>query len=496
MLVFNNTINSHMKNIRIYMICLVLFAIQSCDGILDVAPEFSKEGSQIFKSLEDYEYALTGAYALFRQVGYYGSGGQTTSTWGNLPDMMATDLVRTSEDLANWQTQVNWTYTANEDVIRVAWLAAYSVVAQANLTLRNIEQFSSTQQKAVNRIKGQALAIRGLAHFDIFRFWAESYERNSTAFGIPYIESVDVTHKPSRLSVSASYDKMFTDLETAELLLTDIDRPVNGANTRAYLDLIGVRAILARLNLYAKDYEKAESYASSVIAEIGLANRATFPSIWNDVTSLEVIWSVAFNLGEGSPSSGLHLSSTNRNRFKPSSFLESTYDVNNDIRYTSYFATRVLGGTPRRIVSKFYGRDATPPTASNNIVNWKAIRTGEMFLIRAEARVNQPGKEDEALADLNTLRAARIENYEDENLTGQLLIDAIALERRKELLGEGHQWFDLKRTTKYISRPVADGHLVSTPLILSSDSREWTWPIPNAEVIANPNIINQQTSGY
>jgi starch-binding outer membrane protein, SusD/RagB family len=483
------------KNIFFGIGLSCLLVLVSCESVLEVEPEFQKEGSQIFKTLDDYDYALTGAYALFRAVGYYGSGGQTTSTWANLPEMMGTDLVRTAEDLANWQTQANWTYTADETDLDVAWIAAYSVIAQANLVLRNIEQFSAESPQAVNRIKGQALAIRGLAHFDLFRYWAESYDRTSTGRGIPYIETVDINAKPGRLTVAQSYDKIFADLELAEDLLADVDKPVN-ATGRYYLDVTGVQAILARVNLYAKDYVAAETYASEVITAIPLASRAAFPGIWTDASTADVIWSVAFNLGEGQPSVGVHISSSNRNRFKPSAALEATYDAANDVRYSSYFATRTLSGTPRRIVSKFYGRNAAPPTASDNLVNWKAFRTGEMYLIRAEARAMQAGKEVLALADLNALRLARINGYVAEVLTGQPLVDAIMLERRKELFGEGHQWFDIKRTTRTITRVATDNYIGGTPLTLAPTAREWEWPIPTPEINANENIRAQQNPGF
>ncbi len=48
------------------------------------------------------------------------------------------------------------------------------------------------------------------------------------------------------------------------------------------------------------------------------------------------------------------------------------------------------------------------------------------------------------MADLIDLRAARIYGYVPEVLVGQPLLDAIELERRKELVAEGHRFFDLK----------------------------------------------------
>jgi len=464
--------------------------VQSCSDVIDVEPEFSKDGSQIFNTLNDYQFALTGAYALFRQVGYFGSGGQTTSSWANLPDMMTDNLVQTGEDLANWQIQVNWLYNSAESDVEIAWISAYSVVAQANLVLRGIDKFAATDAARVNRIKGQALAIRAMAHFDLLRYWGEDYDRNSTTRGVPYVTEVDIEAKPARLNVKQTWDKIFEDMLAAETALASATG-INSSSDRSYIDVTVVRALLARMYLYAKDYSRAESYATLAITAMPLASKTNFPNIWKDASVAEVIWAVSFSPGEGSPSTGLHNASANRNRFRPQIQLEATYDQVNDIRFASYFVTRNSnGGTPRRIVAKFYSRTTTP----DNLVNWKAIRTGEMYLIRAEARALQAGKQADAMADLNTLRDARITGYVNQNLTGSALIDAIALERRKELVGEGHRWFDLKRTTKTINRP--DFLLSSTVKDLAPAAKEWTWPIPQAELDANANMKGQQTAGY
>jgi hypothetical protein len=478
--------------------------LSACDKVIDVEPEYVKDGSQIFTTLDDYEYALTGAYSLFRQVGYYGNGGQTAGTWSVLPDMMSDNLVRTGADLGNWQTQTDFLYSADESDIEIAWLAAYSVISQANLVLRNIEQFSETDAQRVNRIKGQALAIRGMVHFDLLRYWGESFDRNSTGLGVPYKKEVNIEDMPSRLAVKETYDNIFADLEEAERLLGDVDMFINEGD-RARIDQLATRALLARVNLYAKNYGAAESYATMVIEAMPLADRDEFPLIWKDASIDEVIWSVTFSAGEGSPSSGVHAGSGNRNRFRPSSEVLNTYDQENDIRFPSYFATREEGfGTPfypgatntdigRWIVSKFLTRSTT----LDNLVDWKVLRTGEMYLIRAEARAVSGANEAGALVDLNTLRAARIEGYMPELLlTGQALIDEIALERRKELFAEGHRWFDLKRTSRTLNRAGDQDLLESTTVELAPGAREWVWPIPTVEIVANPNIRGQQSPNY
>lgn len=497
-----------MKFNKIY-ICLGLmsaFTLTSCKKIIDIEPEFVKDGSKIFTTIQDYEFALTGAYALLRQTGYFGSGAQTTSTWANLPDMMTDNLVQTAEDLGNWTSQVNWVYTATEADIGIAWQAAYSVVGEANLVLRNIEQFSATNAQQVNRIKGQALAIRGMAHYDVLRYWGVDFDRNSTALGVPYVTAVDIELKPARLSVKETWDNIFKDMLEAEILLGDVDKEIN-ETTRTGFDRTAVRGMLARMYLYSKEYAKADQYASLVITVIPLASNTAFPGLWNSTSQAEVVLEVAFsNPTEGSPSNGVHLSSSNRNRFRPATPLTNLYDVTSDVRVAAYFASRQSGNVnpphpilpfsdttsnTRRIVNKFTSRGTT----LDNVVNWKVLRTGEVYLIRAEARAGQGGvNEALGLLDLNNLRAARITGYIPVVLAGQALQDAIQEERRKELFGEGHRWFDLKRTTRTITR--TDIAVTSTKPTLGPTAKEWVWPVPQGEIDANPNISSQQSPGY
>ncbi|WP_157579061.1 RagB/SusD family nutrient uptake outer membrane protein [Pontibacter roseus] len=465
------------------------FVLPSCDDILDVEPEFQRDVSDTFQTLEDYEFALTGAYARFRQSGYYSTGGNGTGSYSQLPDMLTDNVAETNESLANFISLTDWVYTADNSLVEETWQDAYSVINQANIVLRDIDRFAEEDPTGVNRIKGQALAIRGFVHFDILRYWGVEFERNSSELGIPYKTTPDFEERPARLTVKESYDRIYADLEEAEALLADVDRPINSATNRSRIDDVAVKGMLARINLYAEQYQAAEAYATQVIDLVPLATRAEFPGIWSDANQAEVLWAVAFNAGEGSPSQNTYFASGNRNTYRPSLDLLQEYNQTADIRYSAYFATRnSRGGTPRVVLSKFIGRG----TALDNVVNFKVLRVAEMYLIRAEARAMQ-GNTAGALADLNALRAARIQGYTPVALTGQALLDAIALERQKELIGEGHRWFDLKRTTRTIVR---EDCTVASFCELEPTAREWVWPIPQSELIANPNMQGQQSPGY
>ena len=462
---------------------VIVAGLASCKKIIEAEPTHQLDGSTRFTSIEDFDFALTGAYALFRSANYYGSG---SNAFVNLPDMLTDNLNETSESLGNYQTMSTWTYAEDEPNIAATWQAAYRVISQANLVLRDIDAFAASDAGAVNRIKAQALAIRALAHFDILRYWVEEYDRNSTKPGIPYITVFDYEAKPSRGTVKETYDHIEEDLQLARTLLNSgLDKTIN-ATGRAYIDVHGVNAILARVSLYSNQLDNAIQYSTLVINSIPLASRTTFPNIWTDASTSEVIWSVSFNAGEGRIGDPVYFVPNNRSSYRPNPTLMTMYDQTNDVRYSSYFQVR----SNRLVLSKYLAK-AAQVSRPDGITNFKAFRSGEMYLIRAEAYARKGGvNEVLGLADLNTLRAARIAGFVAGTETGAALLSAIALERRKELISEGHRWFDLKRTTKTINRTNC-----SVFCTLNSSNRAWTWPIPIGEINANPDIL-PQNPGY
>ena len=468
---------------KIFAAIIITASLASCKKIIESEPTHQLDGSTRFTSIEDFDFALTGAYALFRSGNYYGSA---SNAFVNLPDMISDNLNETTESLGNYQTLSTWRYAEDEPNIGATWQAAYRIISQANLLLRDIDNFSTTDGGAVNRIKAQALAIRALAHFDLLRYWVEEYDRNSTKPGIPYITVFDYEQKPARGTVKETYDHIEADLEQARgLMNSGLDKTIN-ATGKAYIDIQGVNAIMSRVFLYSNQLDSAIKYSTLVINAIPLASRTNFPNIWTDASTSEVIWSVSFNAGEGRIADPVYFVPNNRSSYRPNPALITTYDQVNDVRYSSYFQVR----SNRLVLSKYLAKAAQVPRP-DGITNFKAFRTGEMYLIRAEAYARKGGaNEVSALADLNTLRATRIAAFIPGTETGTALINAIALERRKELISEGHRWFDLKRTTKTIIRSSC-----SVFCTLDPTNRAWTWPLPIAEINANPNIL-PQNPGY
>lgn len=103
-----------------------------------------------------------------------------------------------------------------------------------------------------------------------------------------------------------------------------------------------------------------------------------------------------------------------------------------------------------------------------------AIRLADTYLMEAEA-LGGTGARAQALLDAVRARVGLA--------SVPVTLDAIATERRLELAGEGHRWFDLVRTGKAAAALAGDGFVAGKNEI---------WPIPqkdieNTKLVQNPN---------
>ncbi|HMO34085.1 MAG TPA: RagB/SusD family nutrient uptake outer membrane protein [Lacibacter sp.] len=475
-------------------------ALTSCKKNLELQNEFGLTPTNAFTDLASYSRQLSGVYGTFAGFEYY--NGYTMVT-----DVLADDCYETIESLVNFNQVHNWLYDASDrqrTFFTSMWRVPYNVVLQSNYIINGIDAVKSENERFYNRILGQALAARAIAHFDVLKAYSDNLDRTSTSPGIPYKTDTRITY-PARLPVREVYDSIYSDLNRAITLLGNVDVAINSGSNRGFLDIWGARAALAKVALYAKDYATAIQQSSLVIAQFPLATRSNFPGIWNDSRSDEVIWAIQNNSGDpGSPFPSAELMSfrANRNTFGVLPAFISTYDtsgfagtgIGRDIRFTSYYFLRnAVGGANNWGISKFRGKG----TSSDNLVNFKVFRVSEMYLIRAEAyALSSPANPTAANADLSALKTARIDGYTHTALTGAALVSEIAAERRRELSFEGHRWFDLKRTTRVVNRPLT-GTGNPNPGVqsnLPSSSHRWVWPIPEVEMRANPQM--QQNSGY
>jgi hypothetical protein len=133
----------------------------------------------------------------------------------------------------------------------------------------------------------------------------------------------------------------------------------------------------------------------------------------------------------------------------------------------------------------------------------------EMYLIKAEAlaRMNKP---TEAMAQLNILRASRMEPGPWVDLTAANQDDAIkkVIDERRREMPFVQRWYDIRRynnndyagddvdlTRTFYPYTVANVQ-ASSPVktySLNKDSRRWAAPIPRTEIISSNGEIEQNT---
>ncbi len=494
-------INLKYKNVIVLAI-LVLFA--SCTKKLDIKPQFSIDGSSPLETLDEADFVLTGSYNGFLGAGYFNSI-PTVNTVGinyqpasfsGMPDMMSDDLVETFEDFPNYRKVSEWTYTADEPNVQITFANCYNVVSGINIILRDIDNLMAVEPERANTIKAQALAIRAMVHFDLLRYFAADYDRNSTALGVAYVKTYDVTAKPPRVTVKETYDNIFSDIN-ASIAAFNAGNPSSGDLSR--IDINAVNALKARVSLYAGLWQDAVDASTGVIDQFPLADISDFPGIWTDDNTEEVIWKVNFSsVSDGTPYENVFFARGNKSLYRPTLTIDGLYDAANDVRHDVYIGNvgtfNGISHAPRLAVIKHRGKSPASADEGGGFVDWKVFRVSEFYLTRAEANY-ELGNESAALDDLNALREARIIGFVPGTESGAALLDAIKLERRKELAFEGHRFFDLKRWDRTTIDRCGEADSPSTICNLDhSNARAWAWPIPESEINANPSM--QQNPGY
>jgi starch-binding outer membrane protein, SusD/RagB family len=479
-----------MKYLKITTYLFLFLALFSCKKVLDIKETDFIGGDVALKTVANNQGAIIGAYAILA------------------PEMdihfnaVMSDELKKAE-FYNAATVHEWQFSTQDISIRDNFTAItpfYRVIDRVNRVLRalpNSDSMAVGDNTLRTRLRGEALFLRAYCHFELYRYYAPNYD--PAALGMIYMTTPSMDPQ-ARITQAPYFQQLNADLAEAKTLLLSTISDVYRAN-----NTVTVAALQARVALYMKDWANASTFATEYINAVPLSPRTQFTGIWTDANNNEVSFKLkrttSYNpYGRiGSIFRGTSSSATNIGTVSwiASDKLWNSYDMVNDIRFTAYFKDEPLlsaGGRPSHLVAKYAGTGYG--TSGENIADFKAFRTGEMYLIRAEARAELGTftGANSAESDMNALRTARIAGYTPVTYTSkQQAIDDVILERFKELAYEGHRFWDLKRRGLPVSRLASDAPSPNAVTLPAGNFR-FTLPIPQTELQANPLI--QQNTGY
>ena len=449
-----------MKKIIYTMIiaCTTLFA--SCDSWLEVKPYDQIAEGELQKSEEGYQKMLNGIYIDLNSDALYGQtlsvemievmGGAYTigtdnSVWGNY------------KDLSSYQYNTEYW----RDRLDQTWNKAYALILNCNKILETIDGNKNLfTDGSYYIIKGEALALRAMLHFDMLRLFGPVYSKDSDKKAIPYYTKQTNSPEPI-LTAQEVMEKITADYEDAlnylandpvktegTMMSSTEDGSSNFLRYRALrLNYYAVEALMARAYLYMGNKTEAFKYATDVIKT---ADQNIFPFVDKNLVigspadpdrifSSEVLFALT-----NTSRSKIH-----KNFYDPSRLPNYVFRMDDNLMSNIvYGGAATTGGYQDdyryranwiATGSNRYFYKYSDMVANGSIQNTMIpmVRLGELFLIAAES---QSGDLKAGVQYVNALRR----NRGVASLT-TLTPDLLKYEYIRELYGEGQLFFLYKR---------------------------------------------------
>jgi len=459
--------NKYVKPLIVPAALVMMGWLSGCKKFLDVPPKDKVSQTTLLSTEQGFKDALTGVYLTMDKntANGLGNGLYTNDlTMGFLSTLgFEYDNANNStlnESLFSNAVYYYYTQTKVNTEIAAIWGGLYNNIANLNNLLSQVDAKKDIfTGDSYNRVKGEAIALRALFHFDLARLFGKPPVTGMNEKAIPYITQYKVT-STQFATLQEAIDGCINDLTTAKDLLAQADTSAVlkatedpfTSYTQNHLNYWAVQGLLARVYLYKGDLDNADKYARAVIG----TNR--FPLIISNVAaagngvrdrtfSQELLFALystnikAYNLslfnlsaGNGTP---LQLT-TRRNAIYVAGSGSAA-----DYRYTSWFDNSLSGVL---VPSKFF-QDANLPYVLQNIM--PLIRVSEMYYIAAEC-ANRKNDLPTGVAYLNQVRQARGLNAL--NAAGITTADSVSneimREYQKEFIQEGQTFYYYKRLNK------------------------------------------------
>lgn len=231
--------------------------VSSCSD-LDEKPYTFIDPNSYYQTEEEVQTALTATYNRFRRI-YSGNNALYLAQIE-----MLTEQGWPTYNKDNMQELSQWSHANSASVggVMKIWGMAYECINRANIVLGRVEGVKMSDE-ARNRIKGQALFLRGYTFFHLLRLHGGVPLPTTYTNGL---EGLDI----ARSTVDETYERIIADLTDAESLLPtrgaagyDVWRASQGAAQAALGEVYLYRASMSGNN--AEYLTKARDYSKKVI---------------------------------------------------------------------------------------------------------------------------------------------------------------------------------------------------------------------------------------
>jgi len=462
----------HIKPMKKYIKILGLLSgilfISSCEDQLDLRPPQNIDQDIALNSDANIKRVLIGAYAELRTVELYGGRIQFYA------ELLGSNNEIRWEGTFNQPREVyNKAIFTNNSFITNTWIAAYKTINISNNILNVIDVVNEDDR---NRIRGEALFIRGALYFEMVKMFGLPYVAGNTTsnLGVPLVleptlSAITEEDFVSRNTVEEVYQQIIADLTTAESILP----ATNGVYAKNYV----AAAMLSRVYLQMERFGDARDAANRAITSAtgagkSLVTTGFLDAFNNESDTIEDLFTIQVNTQDGA--NDMHL-------------FYSTPDEGargGDITILQSHIAQYEAGDQRLTQFSIRAEDLRTDKWRRQFRNVKVVRLAEMYLTRAEANFREGtaiGATPEE--DINRIRA-RVNLPAKTTLT----LGEILLERKLELAHEGQIIHDVKR----VRGSIRDN--INAEINYSYDDRRMVFPIPQREMDVNANLV--QNEGY
>lgn len=511
----------------IILIFMAGIFLASCEDIIDLKPYASVSESTAFESASLCELSVMGMYNA-AQLGFYAGVPQRGYPFGaaNIEqnDCRGEEAINTQ---AFYRYTYLGTYTATTANNVGYWISLYRLINRINIVIDGVkvagENGVITSDKAAE-YEGEARLLRALSYQELLYHFAYPYKHTADAShpGVPVHtkgytsgSQVDGVLEIGRSTVAQVYDLILEDYNFAEQNLPTVtDRSGNWAITRGTKEAAIALKMKTYLHMWDMDNVITEGEKLVTGNKYSLTAEPHGPFGLAGYNNTESIYSMENDVNNNPGVNAALASQYNRRLLVCISPIvwRNRYWLEDDKRREEDVMVFTVDGI--KFTNKY-------TESVNQDDPCPIIRYAEVLLNLAEAYARE-GDVTNGLKYLNMVRDRSLadpatQSYLATDFADNIeLLEAILNEKSIEFVLEGKRWPDIHRLQDCPYFPIdgipaklANAYPDASAYTLGSEydgvlevpsypytDRRFLWPIPQAEIDANPILAGQQNPGW